>query len=645
MMIKISFIIPSSPSVQFGGNYTIEFNIGGSTIFAPRISTIIGECPSGTGFSPDSLAPQCALCTDGTFKIFEGVSSCIECDNTIGIRCNGADIVRIDHNYWFSYSLNNSKITTSICPPFYCCSSFTGCNYVNDKSSLCAMNRDPDSLLCSQCLDGYSELIGTNQCGICDKNQLHLLIIPYILTLLFAFYLLYIQSYTVLDKSEALEIIQNERMMVLKYNIRSLSTMLFVVILYYNQLFSYLLLYFDVTNESLSAYLSIFNLSVSNNNNQNGICFYKNMLPHHKILLNLVVSVMLLFNVSLLLPIFSYLLRLGKCFCWDKRFTHPNVLNAFLNSILICLGTIVSVLFQLISCVTIDDVRYHFYFAYEKCFGGYWNAALICAICIILAFVLLLLRLIVMPYDYRNNPKTNKIFRLIKPYKPSVYYYEFIYVSRRILLGAMVFALPKNDFMIYSMLVILLIYLFTHFKLAPFLYKRANLLETICIGLLIIMYNSLLIFGDTIYIQYMIPLFLIIPWIIPIYWAMVTLKNIFCVDDSPKNVNKIANSMMRTDTKKRNKLELVPPHSEQTNEMETYNQIPVKSPSNLNETSSKDISTEAETEGKDAKTNTANNTKSISRATSTVTINITPETQNDDNNPESSKKASKITKK
>ena len=541
----MTLIIPSSSSIQFGSEYIMDVKTHNSTLIGNSINSTVIECPQGFGIDMNEAVLECHECTGYTFKVTSGLYDCINCENNEGIECNGGVELKIDNNYWLNHNLTTNKLITAICPPNICCLKAYGCSYVNDTDKLCAKNRDINSLLCSQCMDGYSELYGSNECGVCTENNFYILSIPYAYTLLLAVYFVFVKSYRIPTEQKIIEIMKDPKKIVLNDNFRSLPTMIFTIVTYYNQLFSDLLLYGNMSNNTVSAYMALFSLSF-NANNSNGFCLFANMDAHYELLTELIFPVMLLINIAIVLPIFSMIFRIFRCKKCEKL-THPPILNAFLNGLLICLGTIVSVFFKLIKCIDINDVEYHFYYAYQKCYDIWW---FISAIILPIIVIILMIGFIVtyrMDKKIRNNPQTNKLFKLVKPYKPSIYYYEFIYVSRRLIIGVFVFTLPKHAYLKYSLCIILVLYLIIQIKLNPFLYPIHNILETACITLLIFIYVSLSML-DRLSIQYLILILLVIPWTIIIYWIIKSIYNICYFDDNPIKLEAMVNRMIRKDT-------------------------------------------------------------------------------------------------
>ena len=98
------------------------------------------------------------------------LNECKSCDedNNEGIKCSDEQIL-ISENYWMGFDGDN--IISAACPSGYCCQQASGCDYLfEDKSILCAENRDYKSILCGKCKDGYSESMNTVNCTKCKRK-------------------------------------------------------------------------------------------------------------------------------------------------------------------------------------------------------------------------------------------------------------------------------------------------------------------------------------------------------------------------------------------------------------------------------------------------------------------------------------------
>ena len=103
----------------------------------------------------------------------------------------GDDSVWITYNHWMSVDETNGQLTASDCPTQYCCQIADGCDYIEDSEDLCAPYRDPNSPLCGKCEEGYSEMLGTVSCGICDRNHYEYAVFPALIAVAFSAYLLF----------------------------------------------------------------------------------------------------------------------------------------------------------------------------------------------------------------------------------------------------------------------------------------------------------------------------------------------------------------------------------------------------------------------------------------------------------------------
>ena len=61
-------------------------------------------------------------------------------------------------------------IISGRCPSGLCCQN-DECEYMDDDNdTLCAANRDTTSLLCSECIEGYSESVNSAECIECEDR-------------------------------------------------------------------------------------------------------------------------------------------------------------------------------------------------------------------------------------------------------------------------------------------------------------------------------------------------------------------------------------------------------------------------------------------------------------------------------------------
>ena len=98
----------------------------------------------------------------------------------------------VAEDYWMALDEETDSIISASCPSSICCQLSAGCDYVENADSLCASNRDSNSLLCSRCIEGYSESMNSENCTKCDKNvHWEYLLFPLCMTLLLSMSLLF----------------------------------------------------------------------------------------------------------------------------------------------------------------------------------------------------------------------------------------------------------------------------------------------------------------------------------------------------------------------------------------------------------------------------------------------------------------------
>ncbi len=80
-------------------------------------------------------------------------------------------------NVWVGYDVQeNTTITASPCPFDYCYHGFVSFNIIDSPELQCASHRS--GVLCGQCIEEYSLLLGSNECGLCpNDNYLSLLLV------------------------------------------------------------------------------------------------------------------------------------------------------------------------------------------------------------------------------------------------------------------------------------------------------------------------------------------------------------------------------------------------------------------------------------------------------------------------------------
>ena len=159
----IIFKLITNPSLNTTQVYaTLESSVSEPLYdsYAKVIKVTIEPCPNGYPLENDTCVCRSELNSDS-----------ITCDNN-------TLIITRDGDMWIGYENDsNCLIVYPNCPFDYCNNSnirFT----LNYHSKQCLHNRD--GVLCGQCYEGFSLMLGSNQCGNCTNDQVAL-IIPFAL--------------------------------------------------------------------------------------------------------------------------------------------------------------------------------------------------------------------------------------------------------------------------------------------------------------------------------------------------------------------------------------------------------------------------------------------------------------------------------
>eukprot|EP01084_Bolivina_argentea_P161621 281352_1 len=463
------------------------------------------NCPQGYGAGYSSL--QCEQCGQYQFNLHNDTNqSCFSCETDIDINCNG-DQLNIPINHWVAVRnistnhlitnelFGDNDIVFAACPIGYCCGYNKGCDFLTGMNAfdnksyatfdyLCSANRNFKYPLCGKCIDGYSEAFFTSQCMQCKQNSFIWLLYPISISIIFSIYLLISKS-TSIDSSEYdLNATKSFIQKILHQRKQPICILIKVcilkVIIYFEQLLS-LLLSINGYSLYLSIFPSLFNFTLNNHGNNNfGVCFIKNMSAKQEILFELILIAFIMFNLAIL-SIISF------CISSSKKYNYG---QSFISMLLLCIGKILSVLFSLLSCKTIENTDeknkliVQFYFGSEKCFGPTWWYTFVFLLLIILMLIILL---VITKRNYLNN-RDNKLwflYPIVSNYKSEYFYWEFVILLRRILFTFFVINFDTNYISII-LCIILGIFLFLHHKIEPFVIQQVNDIEFACIFGLII---------------------------------------------------------------------------------------------------------------------------------------------------------------
>ena len=180
--------------------------------------------------------------------------------------------------------------------------------------------------------------------------------------------------------------------------------------------------------------------------------------------------------------IFFVVSRICKIKCCKRKASFS---IAFWQSTLLCLGVILSVTLKLVACRTIDsgeDAQFGvvmFYAGGEGCFGITWFVSLLALLFIIVSFTII--------YNYlRRLPNSKKLdpnfrFRtLMFSFKPDRWQWEFVLLSRRILISTLAtFQYYSKDLFNLILLGVVAIYFGLQCYYRPFIHPECNVMEAI----------------------------------------------------------------------------------------------------------------------------------------------------------------------
>ena len=394
------------------------------------------------------------------------------------IKCKN-EIILVETNFWMGFDDDHNdglRIISSTCPNHQCCQNrIHGCDYIHDKQSLCADGRDYESVLCSKCLNGFSESLYSRKCVKCQYQEMNLiyLLLPTIFAFSLSLMLIAINTERLIKKDKKRQEEPNKLLLVLKSDNYQLmiKIMIFKCCLYYQQAISQLL-YANSFNIALQPLSSLFDLSIiSNSINGSDSCFIDGLTAKQKILFDLYTPIM----IAVFIAVISIV---TKTFTLKKR--KINFMKTMICAYLIIMGKVLDVLFRLLTCTKIGNNTIHFYFAEEDCYGQTWVWSLVVLIIIIGIFVAICNKLKEM--GQRKRRDRNHFLNIITSrYEPTYYYWELILFIRRIIIALFAVSEP-NIYAEFIFIAILIFFSFLQYLHNPFKIDEANQMEFILIN-------------------------------------------------------------------------------------------------------------------------------------------------------------------
>eukprot|EP01084_Bolivina_argentea_P264234 447524_1 len=497
--------------------------LDGLTLFQSNIIVWIDECAIGLGYNDDAILSDCVNCPINSFKITKGNEPCFECKEQNGFSCDGLSLITTHYNLWLTgYKKETGKFMTPFdityhdnisiyamqCPPQFCCQSQSGCTYLDssnlENDILCAQHRDYSTPLCSRCVYGYYEQFGSTACGECDDLRSLLWIIPITVAAALLVAFLFYDSKPA-DVSIYLGKEKNHKQIIKRDELTAMTIMIFKVLMYYYQSLSQVLYSQSIVN-SLLPLVSFFSLSLEYNSSSNsGICVIPFMpSPLLKILMSPLFVALMIFNMCWI-GLVSHLCYKKKANTYKEcgtlhqlttveTISRKPVINVVVLKIFVMTaGILLGMAFKLLSCITMTGTKniVHSYDATATCFDQYWFIGFILCIVVVLFFVGLFFRIYYQELEERMSPY-NTYRNIVKPFKEKYWWFEFVLFSRRFLIALFTSFRSIIVFDINIVLsVLLVLYLILHCGTCPFKYQRLNVVETVCLGSLVIISSAI----------------------------------------------------------------------------------------------------------------------------------------------------------
>eukprot|EP01083_Nonionella_stella_P010977 31202_1 len=481
----------------------IPINIVGENM----ISVAIQVCKPGEGMSNPNTA-SCELCVPNSFTLRSGIVSCHVCDDhqLDGIYCEGGNEVMIAYNYWGSALSNDSSLYPLIdiipgdaiysvyCPPSTCCNAKDHCNYFESYNGtitntiddgLCVGGRDVLTPLCGSCMQGLSELFGSNQCGFCrETNYLMIVLIFVLYTTPFTIYVAYFASSPI--------------QLINKYisdQISLFNVLLFGIYFYYFQCLSVIFASKGITVSNMvsSITLALFNLQIITVN-RGGMCIIPNLTSFGKLMINFMYPISYLVALLMIALINRFTnLKLSDfvcCLCYGKRFYfirsyfHRNayILNTLLRFVLLYLGISMNTLFQILTAIRLPDGTLIHYYAPNKVIHASTIVIAVLSIgCVWFIFCAFFHRLWKQSERERYSSR-NVLKGFVSSFKSEFWYWEFVIGVRRVVIaiyGCFQFLAPVALNLLLCAFI--LAFIVVTVKVYPFKALWANRLEVLCL--------------------------------------------------------------------------------------------------------------------------------------------------------------------
>eukprot|EP01084_Bolivina_argentea_P152182 265507_1 len=514
-------------SENIGDVFMLKVSVREDTLYPINSTIHVNIIGCDIGYAPDSNNATCILCNNGYYNNKNNnLHPCKSCDEDIneGMECSNKQIM-ITKDYWMKFE--GDTMVSAGCPSGLCCQKSSGCDYLsNDKSILCAANRDHESMLCGKCMDGYSESMNSSQCVKCDK-QFYILYLLYPIGISILFFIFITATNTDpvhfkpnLKKSR--KELTIKEMMSDKYMRLMMKIMISKNILYYLQGIAQLLST-GTTTILFASFATIFNLSIISNSGSNDSepwCFINGLTAWQKILMDLLVPI---FVTLWILLLYSISLCISSPLQVKNR--KINFQKIFLASFLIIIGNILSVLLSLLNCQIVGNKSVHFYFGSVFCYQEIWILSFVSLFIILITFLFVFIKLWKMGHKQRADRTSSDWFsNIVNKYKPQFYGWEGILFIRRVIVAlfSVCFIGLVSKFIF---IIIMFLFLFVHYQCQPFIIHSANQLEFILLSCFIFIITTQLISTmEYVFINIMVSFFILFPFILLIFYIYQMIK-------------------------------------------------------------------------------------------------------------------------
>eukprot|EP01084_Bolivina_argentea_P171203 296605_1 len=454
------------------------------------VKIFVDDCDIGNEAIGDEITPfVCKPCESGTVGILRN-SDCFSCQNINGIQCEGSKNLTISYNYWVTISDNANQIISNFCPAGLCCQNKMGCDYLqnintNGRNKLCASNRNYTIPLCGGCNDGFSEVFGSNNCKYCKDDNYSYLLFPTMMAFVLILLLLTVDAPPNSEETIDKEITYSTRILV--DDIKAIKLCILRPILYFAQAINFVTIqtgiwfYLAPLTKLLS--LDILDLVMSSNESKknNGICFYDGLTSIDKLLWHLFFPTCMFVALGIF-----FVINICIKFIYKKEIRFLNFgWNTVWSVFIILVGNIVSTMLKTLACSDVDSQFVHFYGGYKQCFGPIWITAAIFVVGIVNLWIVIWFLLYKMDENARDS-RRSYLRTITKPFHLKYWYWEIVLTSRRICVAFLV-TIQYIDYAVVQciLLVLLIMYGFAQYRNFPFNYNRANIMECLCIFLLI----------------------------------------------------------------------------------------------------------------------------------------------------------------